>query len=176
MLNNDRESDMQSTMHTGQILTVLLDLSLICVWEIHPWHSMTCGERRALWSYVQLNPVLFPASRTTLLFCIFIRDMSSYSVVVDNARNLSHDVQWREDYEKGAEMWKLHLPSMVFLLCHLQMRHFWGRGWAEGQTVMSARKIECLFVWVSGNVCAFNTVLFVKKSWSFYPGGLDPHA
>lgn len=90
------------------------------------------------------------------------RNMSSYSVGVDQSRPMSHIVQWWEVYGMGAEMWTLHLPSMC-LLCHWQMKHLWGRRWAEGLTVTPSRK--SVHMWLCVSVC-------VKKSWGFYPGGL----
>lgn len=135
----------------------LFHLSLTSVWEIQTWHSITCGERSAHWSYIQLNSpqaLSCLAYHTTFFSSLFIliRGMSSYSNAVDNSRHLRHDVQWREVHGEGADMWKVHLSCMVFLLCHSKMRHVFEaegepRGWLWSQQgKVSAYLCACMCV------------------------------
>lgn len=55
----------------------LFHLSLTSVWEIQTWHSITCGERSAHWSYIQLNS---PQALSCLAYHTTFFSLSSYSL------------------------------------------------------------------------------------------------
>lgn len=162
LICNPRCATRQSSLH----------LSLASVWEIHTTFSN-------LWRK-KCSPIIYSAE-PQVIFCLryhLIRDMSSYSVVVDHSRHLSHDVPVTGKIMKREQKYeKCIYHPRFFLLCHsadetcLRQRVSW-----EPDCDVGA-ETECAFVCVTWvNMCACVCVQYctvcAKKSWGFYPGGL----